>query len=160
MMMSWITALPLILLASTICHCSQMLTHQPSQTTASIPQPKRWSETSAIKIYVIEASIIIASVGAILTPNVSTWDVVCIELCLWSCVHLAFSIWLWHHPVEIIMQSPAPIYNVKWKHEGAVGNPIHSVDKTVGAGPVISSVTVAPQTMAAAERVNGRCLLW
>ena len=157
MMMSWITALPLILLASTICHCSQMLTYQPSQTTASIPQPKRWSETSAIKIYVIEASIIIASVGAILTPNVSAWDI-CIELCLWSCVHLTFSIWLWHHPVEIIMQSPAPIYNVKWKHEGAVGNPIHSVDKTVGAGPVISSVTVAPQTMAAAERIKGRCL--
>jgi hypothetical protein len=45
------------------------------------------------------------------------------------------------------------------KDEGAVGNPIHSVDKTLGAGPVISSVTMAPQTMAAAERVKGRCLL-
>ena len=102
----------LILLTSTICHCSQMHLlinlHKLQQVFLSrnvdlrLPQSKSmWSKLPY-------------DCSSLSYPNVSTWDV-CIELCLWSCVHLSFSIWLWHHPVEIIMQSPAPIYNVKWK---------------------------------------------
>ena len=138
--------------------------HPNSKEKAAHPQSKSmWSKLPLYRFnrYLLHVSHVVGFVAALSDqecrsyPPVPTWDD-CIGLCLCSCVHLIFSIW---HSNDLTssrrIQPPASIYIVEWKHKVRLESN-YSIDKTFGAGPVISSVTMAhhKRWAAAASRAS------